>query len=213
MGRCAAWGRRRRRRSRCGRFCGQVVRDCRGEAVAAAGNRRDRVATEEPAELADLHRQVVLLHDHPGPCGVEQLALGDDPLAPFDQRRQHVERPRPDGKARAVLQQASTLRPKLERSEANHAVVPGSTDHLLRTSGLGPAFQDANGSSTRHAAHSTTAPSMKARSLRAASPPSPAPSARARLADRELRLSACRDRHVVVASTTLTDMALSISDP
>ena len=174
MGRCAAVGRRRHRRSRCGRVCGQVVRDCRGETVAAAWNRRDRVATEELAELADLHRQVVLLHHHPRPCGVEQLALGDDPLAPFDQRRQHVERPRADRQARAVLQQASTLGPKLERSEANHAVVPGFHRPPLSASSEGfshrfRALQDVIGLGTRQCGPHcrTNAPSMKEPSLRA----------------------------------------------
>jgi hypothetical protein len=36
--------------------------------------------------------EVVLLDHAPGPDQVEQLALGDDPVAPLEQREQEVER-------------------------------------------------------------------------------------------------------------------------
>jgi hypothetical protein len=66
------------------------------EPVAAPGNRRDRVRAEEPAQARDLHRQVVLLDDHPRPHDLEQLVLRHDPVSPLDQREQQVERARTD---------------------------------------------------------------------------------------------------------------------
>ena len=57
-------------------------RRCRQrEAIAAAGDRRDRLRAEQLAQRADLHLQVVLLDHHVRPDQVEQLVLGHQALA------------------------------------------------------------------------------------------------------------------------------------
>jgi hypothetical protein len=46
---------------------------------------------EDLAQRRDLRRKVVLLDDQSGPDDIEELVLGDDSLAPVDQRDQDVE--------------------------------------------------------------------------------------------------------------------------
>jgi len=65
-----------------------------GELIAAPRNGRDRGRSEQLAQRADLHLQVVLLDHHAGPHDFEQLVLGHQPIAPLVQRLQHVERAR-----------------------------------------------------------------------------------------------------------------------
>ena len=58
--------------------------------VSLPGDGRNGILTEDLAQGADLHLQVVLFHNQPGPDQVKQFVLRDRPVAPFDQRQQHV---------------------------------------------------------------------------------------------------------------------------
>jgi hypothetical protein len=91
------------------------------EAVAAAGDGGDRLRTDEPADRRDLHRQVVFLDHEAGPDHVEQFALGDDTVAPLDQRQQHVEGTRADRRRYPGDQQRTFFEPQLEIAERDAA--------------------------------------------------------------------------------------------
>ena len=95
---------RRRTASACGRSIAAPSRpDRHRESIAAPRNRGDRLRSEQLAQRADLHLQVVLLHHHARPDDVEQLVLGHQPIAPLVQRLQHVERARTELGARPSI--------------------------------------------------------------------------------------------------------------
>ena len=76
-------------RRRAVRRCGGV--DGRREAVAASGHRGDGQRPEQLAQRQHVHLQVVLLDDEAGPDDLHQLVLGDDAVAPLDERDEEVE--------------------------------------------------------------------------------------------------------------------------
>ena len=114
-GRLVGGGPASRRRLRWPRRLGEQAR---GEAVAAAGDGRDRVGTEQLAQRRDLHLEVVLLDDEPRPDQVEQLALGDDAVAALEQREQQVERARAERRRLAGDRQLALGDGELEAVEA-----------------------------------------------------------------------------------------------
>jgi GTP-binding protein EngB required for normal cell division len=87
------------------------------ESIASTGNSLDRVLTEDLAQRAHLHLQVVLLDDHPRPDQVEQLALRDQAIAVLDQREEKIESARTQLDRLAVLQQQARVRTQLEAAE------------------------------------------------------------------------------------------------
>jgi hypothetical protein len=80
-----------------GLACRACVVRYQGKAVAAPGDGRDRLGTEELPKLRDLRLQVVLLDDRVRPDLVEKLALRDHAIAMPDEHQQHVECTRSDG--------------------------------------------------------------------------------------------------------------------
>jgi len=95
----------------------RVALQPRREAVAFPRDGCDRLRAECLAQGADLHLEVVLLHHQPRPGDLEQLVLGDQPVAAFYQRHQHIERPRPERYRSAVGQQLPRGRDQLEPAE------------------------------------------------------------------------------------------------
>ena len=89
-----------------------------GEPVPAPGDRRDGLRAEQLAQRADLHLQVVLLDHQPRPDRLEQLVLGDEPLAPLDQREQQVERARAQRRRLLVDQELPRRGTELEATES-----------------------------------------------------------------------------------------------
>ena len=55
------------------------------------GDGGDGLLPQQLAQRGNLHLQVVLLDDQSGPDQFEQLVLGDQAIAAFDQRQQEVE--------------------------------------------------------------------------------------------------------------------------
>lgn len=72
---------------------------------------------DEPVRF-EQRLQVVLLDDEPRPDEVHQLALGDDAIVPFGERKQHVERAPAEPGRHAVGQQHALARPQLVAAEA-----------------------------------------------------------------------------------------------
>jgi hypothetical protein len=87
------------------------------EAVAAARNGGDGLRTEQLAQRADVHLQVVFLDHHAGPDDVDQLALRDEPARPLGKGQQDVEGPCPDHGRLAVDEQDTLGRPQLDAPE------------------------------------------------------------------------------------------------
>lgn len=111
---------RDRRRTRCGRSKRDLGR-C-DKAIAAAWNGRDHVRPEQSSQGTHVHRKVVFLDDDVGPDDVEQLPLGHDPMAPLDERLEHVEGTCADGHGAPVDQQLTLARSHLEAAEALNLV-------------------------------------------------------------------------------------------
>jgi hypothetical protein len=61
-----------------------------------------------------VHQQIVLFDHELGPHQVHQLVLGHHPLAPLDEREQHVERARADPGWRAIDQHLPLRRVDLD---------------------------------------------------------------------------------------------------
>jgi hypothetical protein len=93
-----------------------------GEPVAVSRHRLDDSLAEDLAQRGDLHLEVVFLDHHPGPCEVEQFVLGNQSLAPFDQRKKDVECPRTQRCRLAVHKKLPTGRVQFEPSEAVRSV-------------------------------------------------------------------------------------------
>ena len=72
---------------------------------------------EQLAQRADLHLQVVLLDHHARPHQVEQLGLGDEPVAPLDQRQQHIEGARTNARGAAFDQQLPLAGPHFDSAK------------------------------------------------------------------------------------------------
>ena len=83
--------------ARRGRGTGVVV-ELDGEPVAAARNGGEGLRAEELSQCRYLHLEVVLLDDDSGPDELEQLVLGDDPVAALDERQQQIEGAGADGR-------------------------------------------------------------------------------------------------------------------
>ena len=95
------------------------------EAVAAPGDRRDRLRAEQLAQRHDLHLQIVLLHHEPVPCERQQLPFGNDALAPLDQRQQHIEGTRAEARRLAIDQHLAQAGVDHDRAAAVGGVCRG----------------------------------------------------------------------------------------
>ena len=95
---------RYRRRRRLVRAAAVHGVDRQREAIAATRDRGDRSRPEQLAQRHHVHQQVVFLDHELGPHQIHQLVLGHHPLAPLDERKQHIERSRADLGGRAVDQ-------------------------------------------------------------------------------------------------------------
>ena len=131
------WGGLGRCRQRCGRRGGTGQR----QPVAAAGDGGNGQRPQHLAQRRDLHRQVVLLDHQAGPGQVQQLVLGDHPVAPLDQRQQHVESPRTQRRGGPVHQQQALGRPDLD---------PAQGDGLQQAQLPPGRWQQASAVSTHH---------------------------------------------------------------
>ena len=109
------WWRRLRARRCAAARPGEQAGD---EAIAAPGNGRDRVGTEQLPQRRDLHLEVVLLDHEPRPDQVEELALGDDAVASLDQGEQQVEGARAERGRLAGDRQLALGERELEAVEA-----------------------------------------------------------------------------------------------
>ena len=78
----------------------------------------NRLRPQHLPQCADLHLQIVLFDHETGPDEVEQLVLRDQPIAPLDERQQHVERPRAEWGRRTVGSQLAGGRTQLEAAKA-----------------------------------------------------------------------------------------------
>ena len=110
-------GGRRRRHGRRRRACFGRGRARDREAIAASRYRRDGLRPEHLAQRADLHLQVVFLDDDAGPDHVQQLGLGDEAIAAFDQCMQNVEGTRAQRHGLPVDEQLAGGRTELEAAE------------------------------------------------------------------------------------------------
>ena len=88
-----------------------------GEPVTPSGNRGDRLRSQQLAQGADLHLHVVLLDHQPRPHQVEQFGLGDEPVAPLDQRQQHIEGARTNARGATLDQQLPLAGPHFDSAK------------------------------------------------------------------------------------------------
>ncbi len=103
---------------RAGDGCGRGgLRRFEREAVTVAGYGGDGVLPQQFAQRGHLDLQVVLLDDQSGPDQVEQLVLGDQTIAPLDQRQQEVECARAERRRLLVDQELPRSRTELEAAE------------------------------------------------------------------------------------------------
>ena len=114
---------------------------CR-EAVPPPRHRLDDPVAENPAERGNLNLEIVLLDDQSGPREVEQLVLAHQPLAPFDQRNEHIERPAAQCGRPPLDQQFPDGRPQFESAKA---IVSGHWRWCVAAIRAGPAFQNVYG--------------------------------------------------------------------
>jgi hypothetical protein len=89
-----------------------------GEAVAAPGNGRHRMRTEDLAQRRDLHLEVVLLDHQAWPDAIEELVLGHDALAGIDEGEKHVEGAGAEHRGAAIDQHLPFGGPDLHRAKA-----------------------------------------------------------------------------------------------
>ena len=87
------------------------------EAGTRAGDGRNGVRSEQLAQAAHLHLQVVFLDDEAWPDRFEEFRLVDDTVAPLDQRDQQVESPCAERRRGPVNQQLSFGRPQFAAGE------------------------------------------------------------------------------------------------
>ena len=100
-------------------YAGAVTHPRTGELTlnVVAAQLRHEASDDEPVRF-EQRLQVVLLDDEPRPDEVHQLALGDDAIVPFGERKQHVERAPAEPGRHAVGQQHALARPQLVAAEA-----------------------------------------------------------------------------------------------
>src|SRR5438874_10070623 len=90
-------------------------------------DRFDRLLPEDLAERGNLYRQIVLLDHRSGPDQVQQFVLGDQPIAPFNQRQQHIERTRAQRRRSPVDQELTCGRNQLKTTESVDSSHVGSS--------------------------------------------------------------------------------------
>ncbi len=108
-----------------GRLDGNHGVDSHREAITTPRNGGDRLRPEQLAQRNHVHEEVVFLDNEPWPHQIHQLALGDHPIAPLHQRKQHIERARADLGGHAIGQHAPLRGVDLDRAAAIAAVGPG----------------------------------------------------------------------------------------
>ena len=120
------------------------------EAVSEPRNGRDHLSTEQLAQRADLHHQVVLFDHQRRPEGVEQIVLGDELTLPINQGQQHIEGTRAQASPRCRRRGVAASTGGLQSGQSGERIPkrlrrPGAT---RRVSGLlgnlprAPSFQN-----------------------------------------------------------------------
>ena len=82
----------------------------RDETVALSGNGRYGLSAEELAQCGDLDLQIAFFDRDVRPDDVQKLVLGNDPVAPINQRHEQVERARAYLRPLAIDQEPASRR-------------------------------------------------------------------------------------------------------
>ena len=125
QGRQVDGGRGHRRHGRCSRAFRR-----HHEPVAAPRDGHDGLRAEQLAQRRHVDGEIVLLDHDAGPHDVEQLVLGDHPVAALGQSDQHVEGARAQRGGATVDDQVALPGPDLEATETTPVLQSAPLDFL-----------------------------------------------------------------------------------